>query len=71
MTSLRLMVCLPGGGLCRELVPKGTYLLEYATCHADLRARTVPKVRQFIRDRGMILTTSKELKERRQKAAPL
>jgi chitin disaccharide deacetylase len=38
---------------------------------ADLHALTDPKVRQFIRDRGIILTTWKELKERRPKAAPL
>jgi hypothetical protein len=37
----------------------------------DLLALTDPKVRRFIQDRGIVLTTWKELKERRLKAAPL
>ena len=37
----------------------------------DLQALTDPKVRRFIQDRGIILTTWRELKERRAKAAPL
>jgi hypothetical protein len=37
----------------------------------DLQALTDPKVRRFIQDRGIVLTTWRELKERRQKAAPL
>jgi chitin disaccharide deacetylase len=38
---------------------------------ADLKALTDPRVRQFIQDRGIIMTTWKELKQRRQAAAPM
>ena len=37
----------------------------------DLQALTDPKVRRFIQDRGIVRTTWRELKERRQKAAPI
>ena len=37
----------------------------------DLQALTDPKVRRFIQDRGIVLTTWRELKERRLKAAPI
>lgn len=36
---------------------------------SDLQALTDPKVRRFIQDRGIVLTTWRELMERRQKAA--
>jgi hypothetical protein len=38
---------------------------------ADTRALTDPAVKQLIHERGIILTTWKELKERRKKAAPM
>ncbi len=38
---------------------------------ADLKALTAPEVRQFIRDRGIILTTWRELKLRREQAAAM
>ena len=38
---------------------------------ADARALTDPAVKKLIQERGIILTTWKELKERRKKAAPL
>ena len=38
---------------------------------ADTRALTDPVVRQVIKERGIILTTWKELKERRKKARPM
>jgi chitin disaccharide deacetylase len=38
---------------------------------ADLKALTDPRVRQFIQDRGIVLTTWKELKLRRGAAAPI
>ncbi len=38
---------------------------------ADVRVLTDPEVKKLIRERGIILTTWKELKERRKKAAPL
>jgi hypothetical protein len=37
----------------------------------DLQALTDPRVRRFIQERGIILTTWKELKERRQRAKPM
>jgi chitin disaccharide deacetylase len=37
----------------------------------DLVALTDPRVREFIRDRGILLTTWKELMERRRRAAPM
>jgi predicted glycoside hydrolase/deacetylase ChbG (UPF0249 family) len=37
----------------------------------DLRALTDPKVRRFIQDRGIVLTTWRELMERRQNAGPM
>jgi len=39
--------------------------------HADLRALTDPRVKKRIADQGIILTTWKELKERRKEAAPM
>jgi chitin disaccharide deacetylase len=39
--------------------------------HADLKALTDPRVKKLIQRRGIILTTWKELKERRKKAAPM
>ncbi len=38
---------------------------------ADLKALTDPKVRQLIQQRGIVLTTWRELMERRQKAQPM
>jgi hypothetical protein len=38
---------------------------------ADARALTDPDVKQLIQERGIILTTWKELKERRKKAPPM
>jgi len=38
---------------------------------ADLKALIDPRVRKLIQDRGIILTTWRELKERRKKAAPM
>jgi hypothetical protein len=42
-----------------------------AARRADTRALTDPAVRQLIQERGIILTTWKELNERRKKAAPM
>lgn len=42
-----------------------------ASRHADTKALTDPEVKKLIQERGIILTTWKELKERRKKAAPL
>jgi predicted glycoside hydrolase/deacetylase ChbG (UPF0249 family) len=39
--------------------------------HADLKALTDPRVKQLIQERGIILTTWKELKERRKKAVAM
>ena len=38
---------------------------------ADLKALTNPRVKQLIQERGILLTTWKELKERRKKAAAM
>ncbi len=38
--------------------------------HADLQALTDPRVKKLIEERGIILTTWKELKKRRKNAAP-
>jgi hypothetical protein len=42
-----------------------------ASRHADTKALTDPAVRKLIQERGIILTTWKELQERRKQAAPL
>jgi len=38
---------------------------------ADLKALTDPRVKQLIQERGILLTTWKELKERRKKASEM
>lgn len=42
-----------------------------ASRHADTLALTSPRVRQVIEDRGIVLTTWRELLERRRRAAPM
>lgn len=42
-----------------------------ASRHADTLALTSPRVRQVIADRGIVLTTWRELLERRRRAAPM
>jgi hypothetical protein len=39
--------------------------------HADTKALTAPAIRKLIQERGIILTTWKELMQRRQQAAPM
>ena len=72
--------------LLRELKPGVTEIIFHASQptddfrviarssearHADLTALTDPRVKKFIESHGIILTTWKELKERRRKAAPM
>ena len=42
-----------------------------ASRHGDLKALTDPRVKELIQQRGIVLTTWKELMARRQKAAPM
>lgn len=72
--------------LLKELKPGVTEILFHASIpteefplitsssesrHADTKALTDPAVKKLIQERGIILTTWKELKERRKKAAPM
>ncbi|MBL9135129.1 MAG: polysaccharide deacetylase family protein [Verrucomicrobiales bacterium] len=72
--------------LLRELKPGVTEILFHASVptddfprvtgssesrHADTKALTAPEVRQVIAERGIILTTWRELMARRSKAAPM
>ena len=45
------------------------YRQRRSTSNEDYKALTDPRVKQRIQERGIILTTWKELKERRKKAA--
>jgi predicted glycoside hydrolase/deacetylase ChbG (UPF0249 family) len=73
-------------GLLKELKPGVTELLFHSSIptdefplittssesrHADTKALTAPAIRKLIQERGIILTTWKELMQRRQRAVPM